>query len=277
MKKYEIIPSKHMNWDEHTLYRIKACRSFTTISGRRVTKGDLGGWIEKEDNLSQSERDFSWVFDNAKVYGNANVFDNAIISDCAQVFDNASVWDNVKVFGNAIIRDTAEIYGQARIFDNAKIYGRATVCSDAQVYGNAHVWGNTTVYGTAKVYGDAVIFGNANVDGDAEIFGCVNIFGTLNISENACIFLPEHLMCISPFPIDGISTNLTLFRTKDNKIGLHFGNLEEYEYAGSIEGFKGHIDSYLDVKDRIAAMAAVELGKRCIDLTPQKINEGESV
>ena len=276
MKKYEIIPSKHMKWDEHTLYRIKACRSFTTISGRRVTKGDLGGWIEKEDNLSQSERDFSWVFDNAKVYGNANVFDNAIISDCAQVFESASVWDNVKVFGNAKIRDAAEIYGQARIFENAKIFGRATVCSDAQVYGNAQVWGNTTVYGTAKVYGDAVVFENANVDGDAEIFGCVNIFGNPNISGNACIFLPEHLMCISPFPIDGDSTNLTLFRTKDNKIGLHFGTFEEYEYAGSIEEFKEYIDSYLDIKDRIAAMAAVELGKRCIDLTPQKINEGET-
>ena len=83
-------------------------------------------------------------------------------------------------------------------------------------------------------------------------------------------------MCISPFPIDGDSTNLTLFRTKDNKIGLHFGTFEEYEYAGSIEEFKEYIDSYLDIKDRIAAMAAVELGKRCIDLTPQKINEGET-
>lgn len=270
MKKYEIIPSKHMKWDGHTLYRIKACRSFTTISGRKVRNGDLGGWIEKEDNLSQSERDFSWVFDNAKVYGNANVFDNAIISDYAQVFESASVWDNVEVLGNAIIRDTAEIYGQARIFDNAEIFGRAEVCSDAQVYGNAHVWGNATVCGTAKVYGDAVVFENANVDGDAEIFGCVNIFGTPNISGNACIFLPEHLMCISPFPIDGDSANLTLFRTKDSKIGLQFGTFAEYEYEGSIEEFKEYIDSSLDIKDRIAAMAAVELGKRCIDLTPQK-------
>ena len=34
-----------------------------------VKKGDLGGWIEKEDNLSQ-EGD-CWVFGDAWVYGDA--------------------------------------------------------------------------------------------------------------------------------------------------------------------------------------------------------------
>lgn len=274
MKKYEIVSGKHMKWDGHTLYRIKACRSFTTNSGRKVKKGDLGGWIEKEDNLSQKENDTSWIFDDAKAYGGADVFDNAIVSDYAQIFGGASAWDNVEIFGNAKIGDGAEIYGQAKIFDNAEIFGRATVCCDAQVCGNAHIFGNASVYGTAKVYGDACVFGNTDVEGDAEIFGSVDIFGAPHIAGNAYIFLPEHLMCISPFPVDGNSTILTMFRTKDCKIGLQFcifgifaGQTEDVE---NIEEFKEYIDAFLDVKDRIVAMAAVELGKRCIDLTPQK-------
>ena len=44
-----------------TLRRIRA---LTAIAALGVSVGDLGGWIEKEDNLSQ-------VYGNAWVYGNA--------------------------------------------------------------------------------------------------------------------------------------------------------------------------------------------------------------
>jgi len=45
-----------------TLKRIKASVSFST-----VIKGQIGGWIEKEENLS----DNAWVSGNAQVYGDA--------------------------------------------------------------------------------------------------------------------------------------------------------------------------------------------------------------
>lgn len=46
MKKYEFInDTKVING--HTLYRIVALRNFGLVD-----KGDLGGYIEKEDNLS---------------------------------------------------------------------------------------------------------------------------------------------------------------------------------------------------------------------------------
>lgn len=49
-----------------TLYRIQALMSFND-----VTVGDLGGWVESYDNLSQFDN--CWVYDNAQVYGNAKV------------------------------------------------------------------------------------------------------------------------------------------------------------------------------------------------------------
>ncbi len=50
------------------LYRIEC-----TIPFRDVKKGELGGWIEKAENLSGD----AWVYCDAWVYGNAKVYDKA--------------------------------------------------------------------------------------------------------------------------------------------------------------------------------------------------------
>lgn len=55
------------------LYQIKAERSFGSVK-----KGDLGGYIEKESNLSHDGN--AWVADNAKVHGNALVLGSIVLS-----------------------------------------------------------------------------------------------------------------------------------------------------------------------------------------------------
>ena len=88
MKKYELT-EEMIEWFGRTLHRIRACRDFETINGTKVKKGDLGGFIEKEDNLSQEG--CSWVGDNAKVCGHAQVYDNAQVCGHAKVYGNAEV------------------------------------------------------------------------------------------------------------------------------------------------------------------------------------------
>ena len=61
-----------------TLYRIKAVKDFDI-----ALSGHLGGFIESESNLSQWGR--CWVGGNAKVYGSAQVVDDALVTDLAQV------------------------------------------------------------------------------------------------------------------------------------------------------------------------------------------------
>ena len=112
------------------LFQIKALVSFGDVK-----EGDLGGYIEKEENLSHDG--------NAWVYGDAKVYDNAEVSGNAKVYDNAEVYDNAKVCGNAWV------YGDAEVSGNAEVYGDAKVC------GNAEVSGNEWVYGDAKVCGNA--------------------------------------------------------------------------------------------------------------------------
>ena len=65
MKKYELT-STTTEWAGKTLYKIKALKDFSNVK-----KGDLGGWVEKESNLSQQND--AWVYGNAKVYGDARV------------------------------------------------------------------------------------------------------------------------------------------------------------------------------------------------------------
>ena len=129
MKKYEFTGEVKVGLGV-TLHRIRAAVSFGI-----VVKGELGGWIEKEDNLSQNGN--AWVFGNAEVCGNA------------KVFGNAEVCGNAKVFGDALVCGNAKVCGNAEVYDNAEVHGNAWVCGNADVCGNAEVCGNAKVYGNA--------------------------------------------------------------------------------------------------------------------------------
>ena len=76
MKKFELTAEFVTNVFGKKLFRIKALIAFSNVK-----KGELGGFIEKEDNLSHSGD--AWVYGNARVSGNAWVYDNA------RVYDNA--------------------------------------------------------------------------------------------------------------------------------------------------------------------------------------------
>lgn len=93
-----------------TLYRIEATKD---IEKYNIKKGELGGFVEKETNLS----------------------------------DNAWVYDNTQVYGNALVSGDALVYGDARVYGNARVYGDAWVSGDAWVYGDALVSGNAWVSG----------------------------------------------------------------------------------------------------------------------------------
>ena len=106
-KKYELVMDDTININNHTLYRIKALRDFNDVINDDIHIGDLGGYIESEDNLSH-EGD-CWIYDNAKVYGNAKVFGRARVFNNAKIYGNALISGNAKVFDNARVRGIAEI------------------------------------------------------------------------------------------------------------------------------------------------------------------------
>ena len=114
------------NYSKKTLYRIQAIVDFGDVKA-----GELGGFIEDEANLSQEG--LAWVYDDAMVYGNALVTDNARVKDRAMVYDGALISDNAVVMGRA------EVYNKAMVYGNARIGGNAWIMADTMVYDNAKV------------------------------------------------------------------------------------------------------------------------------------------
>ena len=76
MKKYELT-DETITFYGRTLHRIRACGDFVTITGEQIEVGDLGGFVETEENLSHDG--MCWVYGNARVCGNAKVCGNAEI------------------------------------------------------------------------------------------------------------------------------------------------------------------------------------------------------
>ncbi len=138
--KYEFT-GETKNYNGHLLHRI-----------RRIEDGKLGGWIEKEENLSQEGS--CWVN------------------------DEAIVCDNAKVSGNAQVYGNAQVEGHAQVYDNAQIVGEKTKISYfAKVYGNAHVWWEAEVHGKAEVFDDASVYEYAEIYGSAKIYGDARVCG----------------------------------------------------------------------------------------------------
>ena len=188
-KKYKLTEETLKVYDK-TLYRIEALKDFNDVK-----KGDKGGFIENEKNLSQ--RGDCWIYDNAKVlgeamvccnakvYGNAKICDYAVAYDNARVYGNTQVCDEAKVYYNAKVYGNARIYGKARVLDNARVYGNTNVYHNAEVCGNTRIYGNAIVRGDAVVCGDAVVYDNAAVYGNARIYGNAEICGDAEIASNS--------------------------------------------------------------------------------------------
>ena len=142
-----------------TIYRIQALKDFGDVK-----KGDLGGFVGSEANLSQNGD--AWIYNDAKVFGNAIIFGNAKVYGNAQVFGNALVYENAHVYGY--------VHGRARIHGNAKVYGESEVTDDATVDGNARIYGYAIIHDKASVSDNACVchadvYGNAYICGDAKV------------------------------------------------------------------------------------------------------------
>lgn len=159
MKKYKLTNIK-THFNNRTLYRIQALKSFNDVK-----EGDLGGFVESEENLSQD--DFCWVYDDAKVFDDARVRYDAQIHNYAFIFDNAVISDQAIisdgacVFNTAIVNEYAQIKGRALVFGNANVYGHAVVDEYAIISDSALVYDHTYITDRAHVNGPARISGNA--------------------------------------------------------------------------------------------------------------------
>jgi len=121
-----------------TLHRIRALRDVFNFK-----KGKLGGWIEKEKNLSHEGE--CWVFDNACVMNDASVSDNSLMYGNAQMSGNARMGGNSRMYDDAVMLDNAQMFDESCMLDNSQMSGNAQMWGNVYMMGNAHMAGNGTI------------------------------------------------------------------------------------------------------------------------------------
>ena len=90
-KKFELLLD-----DTITIFGIKLFRIKALISFGNVEEGEVGGYVEKETNLSSYGN--AWVYGNARVYGNAEVSGDAWVSGDADYIVFKNNWSSGRYF-----------------------------------------------------------------------------------------------------------------------------------------------------------------------------------
>lgn len=193
--KYELTEdSMEIKIDEKIikLHRIRALEDFGDVK-----KGDIGGWVESEDNLDIF-CGHSWIYDDAIVCGNAiasgycQIRENAIITDNVEIRDFAKISGNVKIFDNCMICEHAEIT------DNVIISGKCCISGETEINKNVRISGNVFIHGYSSIITD-----NVQIMDNVEIYACsspgtkekLKIEESVVLAENCKIFGAVNICC----------------------------------------------------------------------------------
>ncbi len=131
-KKYELIET-----DCKDLYRIKALKDFELVTGETVQKGDLGGLVDGEHNLSQEGN--CWIGYNAGACQKAKVVDNAVMKDCSKTLDNSTVSGNVIMKDHSWACDNSTVSGNAVMKDYSWAKGDSIITGNALLQADQHI------------------------------------------------------------------------------------------------------------------------------------------
>lgn len=185
--------------EEVTLYQIRALRDFTCpfklnpdgeiLDQTLVKKGDLGGYVQKEENLSHEGG--CWIFEEAEVR------------------DNARVEGNARLVGRSLVKDNAIVKGYSCLSASAYVWGNAVLDGGTQMKGLVSIGGNSRTNGYVSING------NSQVRGDSVLDGHVFLNGTI-VVENAKLTNDVHLcgQYLVTFDING-QKGVAAYRTTE--------------------------------------------------------------
>lgn len=219
--KYEILKNNTIVFEGKTLYQIRAVKDFGY-----VRKGQEGGYIEKEDNLSQTGE--CWVHYSCMAMDNASIRGNAILEEKCIARDNAFIQEDAYIYDGVEIKDEASISGKCVIRHGAVIEDKASV------------------YGSAKVQCEAKIGGTAVITDDAFVEYCEINKGRINHQ----MFVNENFEDIMFFSFGSI-INVTALKIQEewlfNIDTAHRPLLTKSELINEISRYDKYYDEYKDV------------------------------
>lgn len=173
-RKYKILKEESRVIDGRTVYRIKALRSFDDVQ-----KGDLGGFVQSEDNLSHTGE--SWIYDDAAALDESYVNYNARMYGNSRLYDQSRITGDAIVEDNAVLRNFALMDDDSRASDNSTLQDDAALHEKASIEDNVVLSGNTLLLGYISVLGNVKMYncflrGSHTIQGDLEVYSTMQIF-----------------------------------------------------------------------------------------------------
>ena len=163
-KKYELTEEKRVMPTGEKVYRIKALRDFDTTY-KPVKAGDLGGWVQSEDNLSHEGN--CWLFDDAAGYQNSKRTGNAVGYNRSRQYGDSRQFGNSEQYGDSLQFGNSRQYGESLQYDCSRQYGDSQQYERSQQYGNSRQFGCSQQYGCSRQFGWSRLFGSSQQYGNS--------------------------------------------------------------------------------------------------------------
>ena len=164
-RKYEITDIT-MEFEERTLYRIRALKNF-----RNVKAGDLGGWVSGKHNLSQEGE--CWIYDEAKCMDNARMYHNSAMYNNAVMCDFSEMHGCSEMHNYSAMLDNSRMYNCSAMYDNSRMY------NDSKMYSNSRMFDNSAMYNNAVMLDNSKMFENSRMYRDSRLKNKENLYGKL--------------------------------------------------------------------------------------------------
>lgn len=167
----------------HAGVKLTRIRAVIPIPTYNIKPGDLGGYIQSEENLAHTGE--AWVGDDARVWGSAKISGNAGILGRSEVYDTAKIQDNTIVEGCSVINQAA------KVLDNVRISGAVIVTGTAEVGDNVNLSGICWIGDAAKIGGCVLIGGNVVVGGTTILNAGEKLMGSQRVGIREKSFMHE--------------------------------------------------------------------------------------
>ena len=198
MKKYKILMDKKntIEWEGHILYRIKALRNFGDVK-----KGDIGGFVESEYNLSHEGNcwiynnakamdnsriyDNSKMYNNSKMYGHSEMHDNSEMYEDSVMYNDSRIYDNSAMYNNSKMRDNSVMYNNSKMCNNSEMHNNSMLCDNSRMHGNSkmydysRMYNNSVMYDYSRIYNNSEMHDYSRMYGDSELNNKAKLYGTL--------------------------------------------------------------------------------------------------
>ena len=179
-----------------TVHRLIALETFENGSFT-VEKGTLGGWVQNVENIKGN----AWVYDDAEL------LDNAKMTNYTSLRDESSMWD------------------YSYIHDNARLIGKSSLHNFTSMWNDTSLWDNSVMRNTASIAGSVTLRANA------ELVEYTYLNGNYDLGMGA--YVTEELQVLSLNTYTSLDLGVTLYPTRDGeyqvKMGCWLGTVDELE------------------------------------------------